>query len=145
VKADKLTIVETITSTKLAGELNKRLGAKKEQAGLPISVFIQVNTSGEENKNGLEPKDAVMAAEFIQQSCPNLKLTGLMTIGDLGNSEAASTTVEVKHLKIFGSVNISTLLQKISRHRNIYIQSKALSSFLRSRCSMFSAFEKVLN
>jgi len=52
----------------------------------------KVNTSGEANKNGLEPKDAVPAAEFIQQSCPNLKLTGLMTIGDLSNSEAASTT-----------------------------------------------------
>ena len=73
---------------------------------------------------------------LLPPSCPNLKLTGLMTIGDLGNSEAASTTVEAKYLKIFGSVNISTLLQKISRHRNIYIQSKALSSFLRSRCSM---------
>merc|ERR1711990_427278 len=91
VKAHKLTIVETITSTKLAGELNKRL-AKKEQVVLPMSVFIQVNTSGEANKNGLEPKEAVAAAEFIEQSCPNLKLTGLMTIGDLGNSEAASTT-----------------------------------------------------
>merc|ERR1711879_472115 len=90
VKAHKLTIVETITSTKLAGELNKRL-AKKEQVDLPMSVFIQVNTSGEANKNGLEPKEAVAAAEFIEQSCPNLKLTGLMTIGDLGNSEAAST------------------------------------------------------
>merc|ERR1712037_1015986 len=42
VKAHKLTIVETITSTKLAGELNKRL-AKKEQVDLPMSVFIQVN------------------------------------------------------------------------------------------------------
>merc|ERR1712212_152131 len=92
VKAHKLTIVETITSTKLAGELNKRWAAKKEQAGVPISVFIQVNTSGEANKNGLEPKEAVAAAEFIEQSCPNLRLTGLMTIGDLGNSEAASTT-----------------------------------------------------
>jgi len=90
VKAEKLTIVETITSTKLAGELNKRL-AKKEPAGTKISVFIQVNTSGEANKNGLEPKEAVAAAEYIQQSCPNLNLCGLMTIGDLGNSEAAST------------------------------------------------------
>merc|ERR1711972_72354 len=27
----------------------------------------------------------------IQQSCPNLNLCGLMTIGNLGNSEAAST------------------------------------------------------
>ena len=47
-------------------------------------------------------------------SCPNLKLTGLMTIGDLGNSEAASTTVSgcmdknmCHHLKIFpGNNNI---------------------------------------
>ena len=86
----------------MAGELNKRLEAKKEKAGLPISVFIQVlspppstccldatvikkclvfiqiskypkssvsqvNTSGEANKNGLEPKEAVAAADFIQQ------------------------------------------------------------------------------
>ena len=54
-----------------------------------------MNTSGEANKNGIEPTDVVETVKHIVTSCSNLKFCGLMTIGDLGNSIAANT--EVRH------------------------------------------------
>ena len=48
-----------------------------------------MNTSGEANKNGLEPGEVVATVRFILEQCPRLRFRGLMTIGDLGNSMVA--------------------------------------------------------
>merc|ERR1711997_1139617 len=53
-------------------------------------VFVQVNTSGEQNKNGLEPDAVLETVQHIRQKCPKLKFSGLMTIGNLGNSLSAA-------------------------------------------------------
>merc|ERR1711879_383496 len=82
-----LTLIETVTSTKLANKINSQV--KQGTLG----VFVQVNTSGEENKNGIEPANVVEAVKHIVTSCSHLKFCGLMTIGDLGNSIAASAEV----------------------------------------------------
>jgi len=58
-KVPRLSIVETVTSTKLASKMD-------QQAKSPVGVYVQVNTSGEANKNGLEPGEVVPAVEFIQ-------------------------------------------------------------------------------
>ena len=42
---------------------------------------LQVNTSGEESKFGVEPADAPQLAEHIHTECKNLRFRGLMTIG----------------------------------------------------------------
>lgn len=42
---------------------------------------MQVNTSGEESKHGVEPADAPPLATHIASRCKNLRLAGLMTIG----------------------------------------------------------------
>jgi uncharacterized pyridoxal phosphate-containing UPF0001 family protein len=60
-----------------------------EAPGLPISaqplrVFVQVNTSGEEQKGGVEPGEAAKLVHYIRGSCPHLRFMGLMTIGKLG-------------------------------------------------------------
>ncbi|PKX93290.1 uncharacterized protein P174DRAFT_443170 [Aspergillus novofumigatus IBT 16806] len=42
-----------------------------------LRVFVQVNTSGEENKAGVDPlTGAVPLARFIREKCPRLKLQG---------------------------------------------------------------------
>ena len=106
-----LTLIETVTSTKLANKINSQV--KQGTLGVFVQVKIskykllsasydlycnfycniQVNTSGEENKNGIEPANVVEAVKHIVTSCSNLKFCGLMTIGDLGNSIAASAEV----------------------------------------------------
>jgi PLP dependent protein len=42
---------------------------------------MQVNTSGEESKFGVEPNEVAELAKHIATECPNLHLAGLMTIG----------------------------------------------------------------
>jgi len=92
-KCPRLTTVETVTSTKLASKLNN-------QATSPVDIFVQVNTSGEANKNGLEPVQVLEAVKFIMENCSNLKFKGLMTIGNLDNSIAASDSGENPDFKL---------------------------------------------
>ena len=59
-----------------------------------LRVMIQVNTSGEENKSGVEPnsQELLALAKCIREEevCKqNLRLQGLMTIGALARSQAA--------------------------------------------------------
>ncbi len=77
--------VESVDSEKLANILEK---AVKESKREPLRVFVQVNTSGETQKGGVEPGAAAALAAHIVEKCPNLKLAGLMTIGKLDEMAA---------------------------------------------------------
>jgi len=85
-KCANLTVVETVTSEKLATKLNSQAKSRN----MVLSIMVQINTSGEENKNGLGEKEGISCAKYIKEKCPNLNLLGLMTIGNLGNSLAAN-------------------------------------------------------
>ncbi|GLV35896.1 uncharacterized protein CBL_09886 [Carabus blaptoides fortunei] len=76
-------LLETVDSDKLATALNKawpKYGAPNTQ----LKVMIQVNTSLEDVKSGVPPEEVATLAKYIMESCPNLKLEGLMTIGKYG-------------------------------------------------------------
>ena len=93
-KCPKLTVIETITSEKLADKLQTQFAKKPKDQSI-VNVMVQVNTSGEENKNGVEPgSDTLTIVQHIKQKCPNLKLIGLMTIGALGHSIASTIQQE---------------------------------------------------
>lgn len=47
----------------------------------PLAVFLQVNTSGEASKSGVEPGEVAALAAAVRDSCPHLRVAGLMTIG----------------------------------------------------------------
>ncbi|KAF9608822.1 hypothetical protein IFM89_011860, partial [Coptis chinensis] len=49
----------------------------------PLKVLVQVNTSGEASKSGVEPSSCVELAKHVKMGCPNLEFSGLMTIGML--------------------------------------------------------------
>lgn len=70
----------------------------------PLAVFLQVNTSGEESKYGVEPAECVELASHIQQQCPNLRLAGLMTIGMPGASQWACVSVRWPAFRVWGTV-----------------------------------------
>jgi len=87
-KASKITkdvsnlyLLETIDSEKLANKVNNA----RSTAGLPpLKVFIQVDTSGEATKSGVDTGSELLSlATFITEQCPHLRLAGLMTIGKL--------------------------------------------------------------
>lgn len=100
--------VESVDTEKKANLLNKGWGERKSdtddqgssqsqaQSGTEsdpdtrLRIYIQVNTSGEENKAGIEPAAASGLARFIREKCPRLKLQGVMTIGAIARSRATT-------------------------------------------------------
>jgi hypothetical protein len=81
--AEFITMIHSVDSLKLAEEIDKRA----QQHGRVIDVLIQINTSGEDSKSGIEPEDATELTEQIL-NLKNLKLKGLMTIGTFTDDES---------------------------------------------------------
>lgn len=86
--------VESVDTKKKADQLEKGRGALVEKSpehkDTPLRIFVQVNTSGEEAKSGVEPHDAASLCSHILEKCPRLKLQGLMTIGAIARSRGLS-------------------------------------------------------
>ncbi|KAH7906491.1 hypothetical protein BJ138DRAFT_1094051 [Hygrophoropsis aurantiaca] len=103
-----LCAVKAITSQKAANELNDALSPARR----PLNVYIQVNTSREAEKKGLEPlhlssassspttsettpqapEESTTLAQLalhIVRNCPRLRLLGLMTIGSSAEARIA--------------------------------------------------------
>lgn len=76
----QLFMVETISSYVIADSYQRKL-----KEGFEIDILIQVNTSKEENKGGIEPEQCANFAAHIRDQCKKLKLKGLMTIGRNGH------------------------------------------------------------
>lgn len=85
--------VESVDTQKKLDQLEKGRQALCEHEpgykGVPLRVFVQVNTSGEEAKSGCEPGDAAALCRHVIEKCPHLKLQGVMTIGAIARSQAA--------------------------------------------------------
>jgi PLP dependent protein len=71
-------MVHSVDSLSLAVEIDKN--AKEVARKIPI--LIQINTSNEESKYGIEPENAVDLVKNIA-GLSNIKVMGLMTIGNL--------------------------------------------------------------
>ncbi|KAJ5108841.1 hypothetical protein N7456_005516 [Penicillium angulare] len=85
--------VESVDSEKKATLLEKGWGERKaeeveatNEEDSKLRIYVQVNTSGEENKAGVEPAAASGLCRFIREKCPRLKLQGVMTIGAIARS-----------------------------------------------------------
>lgn len=77
-----LAVLETLDSSKLAGKLNNAcVLAEREK----LSVYIQVDTSGETTKSGISLEELNELLGYIQNECPRLTVAGLMTIGAPGD------------------------------------------------------------
>lgn len=73
---DKVHLIHSIDSMKLAGEINKRAG----QVGKTVNVLIQINSAGEESKFGIETAETEIMVKQILDECENIKICGLMCI-----------------------------------------------------------------
>lgn len=87
--------VSSVDSAKKADALEKGRAALLEREGAgelgPLRVLVQVNTSGEANKSGVEPDETATLCAHIREKCPHLRLAGLMTIGAIARSQAADS------------------------------------------------------
>uniref|UniRef100_A0A453GMR9 Pyridoxal phosphate homeostasis protein n=4 Tax=Triticinae TaxID=1648030 RepID=A0A453GMR9_AEGTS len=73
-----LDMVEGVGNEKIANHLDRAVVSLGRE---PLKVMVQVNTSGEESKSGIDPSKCVELAKHVKLACPNLILSGLMTIG----------------------------------------------------------------
>ncbi|GMH26875.1 hypothetical protein Nepgr_028718 [Nepenthes gracilis] len=76
----KLAMVETVDDEKIANHLDRMVASIQRK---PLKVLVQVNTSGETSKFGVEPRGCVELVKHVSLNCPNLEFCGLMTIGML--------------------------------------------------------------
>ncbi|OJJ46378.1 hypothetical protein ASPZODRAFT_16147 [Penicilliopsis zonata CBS 506.65] len=88
--------VESVDTEKKASLLDKGWGERDNtlEGENRLRIFVQVNTSGEESKAGVDPAAAPLLCRFIREKCPRLKLQGLMTIGAIARSRATTPETE---------------------------------------------------
>lgn len=73
--AEHFAWVHTVERAKTA----QRLNDQRPENMPPLQVLLQVNTSGETSKSGLQDQEVLDLAELVS-ALPNLKLRGLMSI-----------------------------------------------------------------
>lgn len=73
--AENFDWVHTVSRDKIA----QRLNDQRPEGKAPLQVLIQVNTSGEASKSGLNHEEVFALAQLIS-TLPNLTLRGLMSI-----------------------------------------------------------------
>jgi len=71
------TLMQSVDSIELANELNKKLLAKETT----MHCLIQINAANEESKSGVSSEEAVDIYQTIKETCPQINLKGVMTIG----------------------------------------------------------------
>lgn len=73
--ADKVSMIHSVDSIKLAEEINKRF----KNCGRIIDILVEINIGGEDNKHGIKPEETV---EFIKciSEYSSIKVMGLMTV-----------------------------------------------------------------
>lgn len=64
--------METLYTNKHADLMQKYL----QKLNRNLNVFIQVNTSGEENKGGIDLEKLINFYQYIINNCPNLNVKG---------------------------------------------------------------------
>ncbi|XP_074341663.1 uncharacterized protein LOC141679078 isoform X2 [Apium graveolens] len=70
--------IGNLQSNKIANLLDRVTGSIGRK---PLKVLVQVNTSGEASKFGVDPSGCMELAKHVSLGCPNLEFCGLMTIG----------------------------------------------------------------
>ena len=72
---DKVELIHSVDSLKLAEEISKRAKAK----GITANILLEINAASEESKFGLKPEECEEAVREIS-ILDNIKIRGLMTV-----------------------------------------------------------------
>lgn len=73
----KPSLIHSIDSLKIAQAFQLRLSREQKTQ----RVLLQINSAREESKGGVMPESARDIYQEIEETCPNLKLEGVMSIG----------------------------------------------------------------
>ena len=98
-------LIHSLDSFELALEFDKKLKAKNKK----MNFLLQINSSYEQSKSGVDPKDAVKIYEQILKECSNINLKGIMTIG--ANSDDTKQVLQSFQIAkdIFSSLKGATI------------------------------------
>ena len=80
-KVPNLYVLETLDSEKLAGVLQKEC----VKIDWNLNVMVQVLTTDEGEKQGIEPENVMNLVDYVITNCKNLNFIGLMSIGKIGD------------------------------------------------------------
>lgn len=118
--------VSSVDAAKKADQLEKGRAALAQKEGegdlSKLRVLVQVNTSGETEKSGVEPADAAALCAHVRDKCPHLVLGGLMTIGAIARSRA--TTAETENEDF---VKLREVRDQVAKELGIEVQELELS------------------
>ena len=73
---DKVELIHSVDSLKLAKEIDKRVGA----IGKTMDILIQINPADEESKFGVSLEEGKGLVEEILEYCENIRIKGLMSV-----------------------------------------------------------------
>jgi pyridoxal phosphate enzyme (YggS family) len=73
---DKVSMIHSVDSYKLAVEIDKRAKAK----GITMDILLQVNSAQEESKFGITTDETGELIKMILHNCENIRLRGLMCV-----------------------------------------------------------------
>jgi len=87
-------LMHSLDSVELALELNKKLEAKDKK----MNCLLQINAADEKSKSGTSKEKAVDIYQEINESCHNINLKGVMTIGaNTDNKKLIQNSFETTH------------------------------------------------
>jgi hypothetical protein len=94
-------LIQSVDSAHIAEEISKRA----QELGKLMDVLVEVNTSGEKTKFGIEPEETLSLIETISKF-PGIRIKGLMTIGLFSDDPEATRPCFKKLKTIFDEITI---------------------------------------
>ena len=88
---DLFSCIQSVDGYELAVSIERVTAERVESGEEPLGrypVMVEVNTSREESKGGVEPGECINLVGKIVSGCPHLSVEGLMTIGPLYGGES---------------------------------------------------------
>ncbi|XP_034487904.1 pyridoxal phosphate homeostasis protein [Drosophila innubila] len=83
-KLPNLHMIQTVDSEKLANSLDAAWSKVQPTPSEPLRVLVQINTSEEDAKSGVDASTAPSLYQHIRTNLKNLQAVGIMTIGAYG-------------------------------------------------------------
>jgi PLP dependent protein len=118
--AELFDVIQTVDSARLA----RRLDEAPERRATPTEVMIEVKLSEEQAKSGAEPLEVASVVEAVR-ACPNLRLTGLMTMPPWSDDPEPSRPYFRRLRELAGSLGVSKLSMGMSHDLEVAIEEGA--------------------
>ena len=118
--AELFDVIQTVDSARLA----RRLNDTPERRASPTEVMIEVKLSEEQAKSGAEQAEVAAVVEAIR-ACPNLRLSGLMTMPPWSDDPEPSRPYFRRLRELAESLEVSGLSMGMSHDFEVAIEEGA--------------------